>query len=144
MQRIMHGSGTSSLLRLTRYWNGFDRMVVADSAFASLKTAEALHKHCGLRLIHWSSEDCSQASDSRKHGFRNVITIIGVTIVSVLQANINGRQYMTVGWNDKKLKMFISSTSRTTEALYPAYKKLFVSPHQKTEKVHHVMFSTKK
>ena len=32
---------------------------------------------------------------------------------------------MAVGWNDKKLKMFISSTSRTTEALCPAYKKRF-------------------
>ena len=46
-----YGSGTSSLLRLTRYWSGSDRTVVADSAFASLKTAEALHKHRGLRFI---------------------------------------------------------------------------------------------
>ena len=43
----------------------------------------------------------------------------------VLQANIDGRQYMAVGWNDKKLEMFISSTSRMTEALCPAYKKRF-------------------
>eukprot|EP00731_Ephydatia_muelleri_P015896 Em0009g320a len=33
------------------YWSGSDRMVVADSAFASLKTAEALHKHGGLCFI---------------------------------------------------------------------------------------------
>ena len=46
-----YGSGTSSLLRLTRYWSGSDRTVVADSAFASLKTAEALHKHRSLRFI---------------------------------------------------------------------------------------------
>ena len=46
-----YGSGTSSSLRLTRYWSGSDRTVVADSAFASLKTAEALHKHRGLRFI---------------------------------------------------------------------------------------------
>ena len=46
-----YGSGTSSLLWLTRYWSGSDRIVVADSPFASLKTAEALHKHGGLCFI---------------------------------------------------------------------------------------------
>ena len=43
----------------------------------------------------------------------------------MFQTNIDGKQYMAVGWSDKKLKMFISSTSRTTEALCPAYKKRF-------------------
>ena len=48
----VYGSGTSSLLWLTRYWSGSDHMVVADSAFASLKTAEALHKHlCFISLV---------------------------------------------------------------------------------------------
>ena len=46
-----HGSGTSSLLRLTKPWSGSDRTVVADSAFASLKSAQALHNHRGLRFI---------------------------------------------------------------------------------------------
>ena len=43
----------------------------------------------------------------------------------MLQINIDGKQYMAVDWSDKKLKMFMSSTSRTTEALCPTYKKRF-------------------
>eukprot|EP00731_Ephydatia_muelleri_P032324 Em0023g831a len=116
-----YGSGTSSLLRLTRYWSGSDRTVVADSAFASLKTAEALHKHRGLRFIGLVKTAHKRFPKAwlQKYPYTNRGDHC------VLQANIDGRQYMAVGWNDKKLKMFISSTSRTTEALCPAYKKRF-------------------
>mgnify|MGYP003472404223 CR=1 FL=1 len=54
------GSSTSSLLRLTRYWSGSDRTVVADSAFASLKTAST--PQTSWTSFHWPSEDCSQAN----------------------------------------------------------------------------------
>ena len=116
-----YGSDTSSLLRLTRYWSGSDRTVVADSAFASLKTAEALHKHRGLRFIGLVKTAHKQFPKAwlQKYPYTNRGDHC------VLQANIDGRQHMAVGWNDKKLKMFISSTSRTTEALCPAYKKRF-------------------
>eukprot|EP00731_Ephydatia_muelleri_P001472 Em0001g1472a len=106
---------------LGRYWSGSDRTVVADSAFASLKTAEALHKHRGLRFIGLVKTAHKRFPKAwlQKYPYTNRGDHC------VLQANIDGRQYMAVGWNDKKLKMFISSTSRTTEALCPAYKKRF-------------------
>lgn len=43
-----YGSGTSLLLRLAKPWKGSGRLVVADSAFASVKTAVALKNHLGL------------------------------------------------------------------------------------------------
>lgn len=46
-----YGSGTSCLLRLSRQWSGSACTVVADSAFASFKSAEALLQHRGLYFI---------------------------------------------------------------------------------------------
>ena len=45
------GAGTSSLLRLTTNYVGSAHVVVADSAFASVKTAAALHELRGMGFI---------------------------------------------------------------------------------------------
>ena len=42
MEFAEFGSGMSSVLRLTAPWAGTPRVVVGDSAFASVKTAKAL------------------------------------------------------------------------------------------------------
>ena len=43
-----YGPGTALLLRLSEPWRGSGRLVVADSAFASVKAAVALKKINGL------------------------------------------------------------------------------------------------
>jgi hypothetical protein len=47
----MYGAGTAATLRLTTPWMGSKRVVVADSAFSSVKTLEALHKERGLYFM---------------------------------------------------------------------------------------------
>lgn len=42
-----------------------------------------------------------------------------------MQATVEGRQYMAVGWYDRKMKLFIAST---TDAANPA-KKLYCVTH---------------
>ena len=86
---------------------------MADSAFASLKSAQALHNHRGLRFIglvktaHKQFPKVKlqqhQYSERGEH--------------CVMQATVEGHQYMAVGWYDRKMKLFIASTSRTTEVL---------------------------
>ena len=43
-----YGAGTSLLLRLTQKYRGSGRIILADSAFASVKSAIALKTHLGL------------------------------------------------------------------------------------------------
>jgi len=45
------GSGTALLLRLTEPWKGSSRVVLADSAFASVKSAHSLMQKRGLHFI---------------------------------------------------------------------------------------------
>lgn len=46
-----YGSGTSITMRLCETWRGSGRTVVADSAFASVKTLQALHEKLGLYFM---------------------------------------------------------------------------------------------
>ena len=46
-----YGSGTSLLLRLAKPWRGSGRVILADSAFASVKSAVALRKELGLYFL---------------------------------------------------------------------------------------------
>jgi hypothetical protein len=46
-----YGSGTSITLRLCIPWRGSGRTIIGDSAFASVKTLEALHKELGLYFM---------------------------------------------------------------------------------------------
>ena len=81
--------------------SGSDCIVVANSAFEDCRsTPQPLWS-----LFHWPSEDCAQAIPE---SMASKMSLLLQGYHCVLQANINGRQYMAVGWNGKKLKMFIS------------------------------------
>ena len=114
----MYGSGTSSLLRLTKPWSGSDCIVVADAAFASLKSAQALHNRRGLRFIGLVKTAHKQFTKARLQ--HHQYSECGEHCV--MQETVEGRQYMAVG---RKMKLFFASTSRTTDALNPAYKKRY-------------------
>ena len=114
----LYDSGTSSLLCLTKPWSGSDRTVVADSAFASLKSAQALHNHRGLRFIGLVKTAHKQFPKAKLQ--QHQYSERGEHCV--MQATVEERQYMAVGWYDRKMKLFIASTSRTTDAVNPAYK----------------------
>jgi hypothetical protein len=46
-----YGAGTAVCLRLTKPWAGSKRILIADSAFSSVKTLEALHDKRGLYFM---------------------------------------------------------------------------------------------
>ena len=117
----LHGSGTSSLLCLTKPWSGSDCTVVADSAFASLKSAQALQNIVVfIRLVKTAHKQFSKAKLQHPQCGDHCI----------MQATVEGRQYMAVGWYDRKMKLFIASTSQNTDVANPAYKKHYRVPHR--------------
>lgn len=113
-----YGAGTSTLLRLTHPYAASERTVVADSAFASFKTAEALLTHRGLYFIGLVKTATKQFP---KAWLQNH-TMINRGEHAVLQTVLGKNRYMAVVWNDKKRKMFIASTGNTLPASTPASK----------------------
>ena len=98
-----YGSGTSSVIRLTRYWSRPYSCCRLGICFVedSRSTPQT-----SWSSFHWPSKDKQfPKAWLPKYPYTNRGDHC------VLLTNIDGKQYMAVGWSDKKLKMFVSSTS---------------------------------
>ena len=98
------GAGTALLLRLAKHFHGSGRVIIADSAFASVKSAVALQKQLGLYflgLVKTASRQFPKKYlnevEMEKRGDHHVVT-----------AEHDGVDLFAVSWNegrkDKKTK----------------------------------------
>lgn len=110
------GAGTATILRLTEPWHGTGRIIVADSWFASVKTALELEKR-GLFFIGIVKTATKQFP--MKILKEKCPEQRGATIVS--QTTINDVNLISCGWRDKKIHTFVGSCSTTLDGI-PAKK----------------------
>ena len=93
-----YGSGTSLLLRLSKKWAGSGRIVVADSAFASVKTAVALKEHNGLFFM-------GLVKTAHKKFPKKFLQEVPIALRGghhVLTARVKDVDLRAVAWNDGK------------------------------------------
>lgn len=93
-----HGSGTSLLLRLTKSWRASGRIVVADSAFASVKTAVKLKVINGLYFL-------GLVKTAHKMFPKQWLNEVPITLRGghkALTATMEGVKLRAVAWNDGK------------------------------------------
>ena len=93
-----YGTGTSILLRLAKAWSGSGRVVVADSAFASVKSAVALRNRLGLFFL-------GMVKTAHRHfpkKFLQDVTIAERGGHVVVVAVKDGVDLRSVAWNDGK------------------------------------------
>jgi hypothetical protein len=120
-----YGSGTSSLLRLTQPYAGQGgvHVVVADSAFASVKTAIALLVHCGMGFIglvktatKYFPKAYLNAYPLTNRGDHTVLQAAVSPLLVVTHPTAHGVapiNLMAVAWNDNKRKLLIATTGST-------------------------------
>ena len=113
-----YGAGTSMVMRLCKPWFASDRTVVADSAFASVKTARALQEKCGLRFI--GMVKTAHREFPLSYLSKTPLPTRGQH--AVLQTQIGGHDYMGIAWADRKRKMLVATTGNTGSG-DPALKK---------------------
>jgi hypothetical protein len=117
------GSSTAITLRLVQNWFHTNRIVIGDSAFASLKTLNALHNNVGglffmgmVKTAHTGYplhylKEWDETIDKRAN--RGAHKILQTTISN--NSNDNHNIY-ALGWADKKLKTIISNVGTTLPA----------------------------
>ena len=111
-------AGTAQVLRLTEPWHGSGRVINADSAFASVTTAEACRKY-GLHFTGL----VKTATTKFPMKYFNDLEYNEPGDHHVLTATINGHSYIACGWIDSTRKHFISTHNTTLEG----------NPHGKRE-----------
>ncbi|OQR85202.1 hypothetical protein ACHHYP_20598 [Achlya hypogyna] len=105
-----YGSGTSSVLRLSQEYFGSGRTVVADSAFASVKTLLALKKS-GLFFMgmvktahrEFPKSVLQQWADGNLDG---AVPKRGSHLL--LETEEDNESFYAIGWKDKKLKTILA------------------------------------
>ena len=115
------GSGTASIIRLSKPFHGSGRTVCADSAFASVKTAAQLHR-VGLRFIGLVKTATKQypIARLRSHNY----PARGAHVVMKAK-DADGVVYTACGWKDKTVKTWIATCGVTIPAKTAALKKRF-------------------
>lgn len=154
-----YGAGTAVVLRLCQPYFGTDRVIIADSAFSSVKTTMAAQKY-GLHFMgavktahklfpkqflnKWFSDGFDQQgkfirsrgshcllSSQFQKNVPNQMDMPGIPIVPVF-----GTMY-AIGWQDKKLKAIVSSCGTTMPSPSPSirsrHKKMVVDGSYVTE-----------
>jgi hypothetical protein len=102
------GAGTAALLRLTRPWWGSGRIVCADSAFASVKSAVELRKQglYFLGLVKTATREFPkqylESYPLRERGDHVAVT-----------CNDGGTQLIGCAWNDRKRKLIVGTCGST-------------------------------
>lgn len=114
-----YGSGTASVLRLTRPWHGKGHVGVGDSAFASFKTAKAM-KQRGTYFEGLVKTAHTKFPKSFLHAHPYGARGSHKTLQAV---DADGDRFIAVGWKDKTVKTFISTCGTTIPADRPAIKK---------------------
>ena len=115
------GSGTASLLRLTSNYMGQHHIVVADSAFASVKSASALHSNRGMGFIGLvkTATRLFPKSYLSEHPLptRGAHVTLQATVQPQLgaPAGSSPTNVMAVAWNDNKRKLIIASAGVSAE-----------------------------
>ncbi len=115
------GSGTASLLRLTSNYMGQHHIVVADSAFASVKSASALHSNRGMGFIGLvkTATRLFPKSYLSEHPLptRGAHVTLQATVQPQLGATAGSSptNVMAVAWNDNKRKLIIASAGVSAE-----------------------------
>ena len=94
----VYGADTSLLLRLTKFLRGSGRIIVADSAFASVKSAVALKSQNGLYFL--GMVKTAHKKFPKKYLQRVPIAQRGGHVVCT--AEQDGVKLRAVGWNDGK------------------------------------------
>ena len=105
-------AGCGQMLRMTKPWHGTGRVVVGDSAFASVKSAVHMRKQAGLHFVGMvktaSARYPKQFFNARKatqpHGTHDTC-----------RATVEGVPMFACAWYDKKTKMVISTTGTTRQ-----------------------------
>ena len=128
MQAKPHGGGgTGHVIRLTQPWHGSLRTIVADSAFASVKTcSEMLYfgmffmgivktAHSLFPMSFLKNTWCQQGEAVHVHGdqWRGSHTALTTTVKPRGQGE--PLPIIALGWADRKLKMFVASRGTTLE-----------------------------
>ena len=114
------GFGTAVTLRLSEPYRGFKRVIVADSAFSSVKTAVELYKHGfyfmgAIKTAHtkfpakylqkWFN-DKDLTNPQRERGSF-------IALKSQFYFNSSEVDMYAIGWQDKKLKAIVSNCGTT-------------------------------
>jgi hypothetical protein len=126
------GAGTATVLRLTEKYSGSGRIVIADSAFSSVKTLVCLH-NIGLYFmgaVKTASTLYPKNAFTRWKETKNPDRGDWITYHSQYQGRY-GRDHMdmfALGWNDKKLKSIIFNNTTTlrcdTDSIRRRHKKV--------------------
>ena len=103
-------AGTAHVLRLTEPWHGSGKIFNADSAFASVKMAEACRKY-GLHFTGL----VKTATTKFPMKYFNDLEYNEPSDHHVLTASINGHSSIACGWIDSSTKHFIFTHNTTLE-----------------------------
>lgn len=106
-----HGGGTSVLMRLaeTAGVEGSSRVLVADSAFASVQTAVELRKRMGIHFIGL----VKTATRAFPMSYLNEQPQLPRGEFVALKAQVDGVDLKAVSWHDRKRKHIISTCGTT-------------------------------
>jgi hypothetical protein len=114
-----YGSGTSLCLRLTKHYWGSKRVLVGDSAFASVKTVAAMWEHA--KLFFWGMVKQAHSEYPKKYleaiGKENPLRGSTEVMISELA---DGTKVRAVGWYDRKHKHLVGSGPFDTSDAEPA------------------------
>lgn len=120
------GAGTALLLRLSKQWRGTGRIIIADSAFASVKSAVNLKKENGLFFLGL----VKTASRKFPKAHLNSLEMERRGDHAVFTARESGVDLRAVTWNEGKkdkhgkiVKKNIVATCGTTLPAPPHFKR---------------------
>lgn len=122
------GAGTAALLRLTEPWWGSRRIVCADSAFASVKSAVELRKR-GLHFLGL----VKTATRSFPKQYLNSYPLAERGAHVAVTSSVDGIPLIGCAWNDRKRKLIIGTCGTTLAGNPHQKKRLRVSPTGETE-----------
>jgi hypothetical protein len=106
------GHGTAVTLRLTKPWHGSGRLVVADSAFASVKTAVRMRK-VGMHFIGMVKTAHSKYPKKYFDAMKRELGVLERGDMRSLTATVDGEDIAAHCWFDNKPKQFVATCGTT-------------------------------
>jgi hypothetical protein len=107
-----YGEGTAIVLRFAEPYKGTGRTIVADSAFASVKTLVQLENLCGLYFMGMVKTATHQFPKRYLEEWYNSGQSRG-SFKILRGENVNGKLFYALCWSDKKPKTIISNRGTT-------------------------------
>jgi hypothetical protein len=113
MYHAQFGEGTAVVLRLSAPYAGSGRTVVADSAFASVKTLVQLKEHFGLFFMGMVKTACKQYPKEKYLSWLSSGNVRRGDFI-IFQSELADKSLMyALCWSDRKGKMIISNRGTT-------------------------------